>query len=457
MAIGGGRSQIEMSAQNLEGASGAKTLENTGSVRLLAEASRYAPGGVNSGRRKVFPAVCVRRAHGAYLEDVDGNQLIDYHAAYGPIILGHAYPAVDEAVATAIKDGVLFGLGTTEREVALAKRIVELVPSVESVLLSNTGNEATLNAVRVARAFTGRPLLLKFQGGFNGSHDYLLRNVLSRRELIGGRDPGSSGMLDAAVDSTLVCRFNDLDDVATAFKARGEQIAAVVLEPVLHNAPSILPKPGFLERLRSICDEWGALLIFDEVITGFRHHIGGYQTIAGVVPDITTMGKAMANGYPIAAFGGRREIMMRFTTVPGGDVFYGGTYNGNQAGVAAALATLDELEQRNVYEHIFALGERMRTGLCEISKRSSIPTAVSGYGSLYVLNFLEGDGRFASYDDAVLNDKDLQVRYRQELIRRGVFEMPENSGRNHISFSHTTEDIDRTLEIAEEALAAVAR
>jgi glutamate-1-semialdehyde 2,1-aminomutase len=432
------------------------TLSFTQSRTLLARASHYVPGGVHSGRRAFSPPVCVRSGKGAYLYDIDGNRLIDYHAAYGPIILGHADPGVNEAVMASLNDGVLFGIGTTESEVELAQRIVDLVPSVELVLFSNTGNEATLNAIRVARAFTGRQLIVKMQGSFNGSHDSVLRNILSTRSRIGKRDPGSAGMLDAAVDSCLVCRFNDTASLTTVFQQFGERIAAVILEPVLHNAPTVLPRPGYLAHVRATCDQWGALLIYDEVITGFRHSLGGYQQIAGVYPDLTTMGKALANGFPIAAVGGRRDIMERFTTRPEGDVFYGGTYNANGVGVAAALATLAVLQSEPVYTHIFALGDRMRSGLREIVSRVGIPAFVSGFGSIYCLNFLARDADFESYDDVVANDNALQVRYRKELIRRGVVEMPESHGRNHISYAHTQADVDETLEASEAALKAIA-
>lgn len=434
-----------------------KQLDFSKSAALLHEASRYVPGGVHSGRRKVTPPVCVRSAKGAYLYDLDGNRLIDYHAAYGPIILGHTYDAVTQAAVASLANGVLYGLGTTEAEAALARRITELVPSVETVLLANTGNEATLNALRVARAVTGRQLIVKMQGSFNGSHDAVLRNILSSRERTGERDPGSAGMLDAAVDTCLVCRFNDRDDITATFHKYGEQIAAVILEPILHNAPTILPTPGYLAHLRATCDEWGTLLIYDEVITGFRHSLGGYQAIAGVYPDLTTMGKALANGFPIAAFGGKRAIMDRFTTNSAGDVFYGGTYNANVPGVAAALATLAVLEAEPVYGHIFALGERMREGLWDVCRRVGVPAFVSGFGSIYCLNFLARDSAFVSYDDVLPNNNLLQVRYREELIRRGVFEMPEKLGRNHISYSHTDADISVTLEASEDALRAVCK
>jgi glutamate-1-semialdehyde 2,1-aminomutase len=299
---------------------------------------------------------------------------------------------------------------------------------------------------------TGRQKIVKFQGCYNGFHDYVLRNVLSTPDKLGERDPHSKGMLEAAVDATLVCRFNDLDDVGATLERCDGEVAAIVVEPIAHNSPGLLPHPDFLLGLRELCDRSGALLIFDEVITGFRHHIGGYQAIAGVSPDLTTMGKAIANGFPIAAIGGARRYMERFNTNPGGDVHFGGTYNGNAIGVEAALATIARLEDGRVHEHVFALGARMRAGLAAIAERAGIPAVVGGYGSLFVLCFMEGP--LNSYDDVLRNDTDLFMRYRRELIARGVFEMPESLGRSHISAAHTEDDIDRSLQVAEEALRA---
>jgi glutamate-1-semialdehyde 2,1-aminomutase len=278
----------------------------------------------------------------------------------------------------------------------------------------------------------------------------VLRNVISDAAMIGHRDPHSSGMLQAAVDATVVCRYNDLGDVERAFAAHDGAIAAVVIEPVGHNAPGILPEPGFLEGLRAICDRAGALLIFDEVITGFRHGLGGYQGICGVMPDLTTLGKAIANGFPLAAVAGRREHMERFTTNPAGDVHFGGTYNGNSVAVEAGLATIEHLEANPVHEHVFALGDRMRAGLRAIADEACVPAFVGGFGSIFVLCFM--DGPLRSYEDALRNDAARFVRYRRALIARGVFEMPESLGRSHISASHTADDIDRSLEAARDAL-----
>ena len=259
-------------------------------------------------------------------------------------------------------------------------------------------------------------------------------------------------MLDAAVDATLVCRFNDLADVEAAFDAHPEQIAAVVIEPIGHNSPGIVPEPGFLEGLRTLCDREGALLVFDEVITGVRHGLGGYQAIAGVTPDLTALGKAIANGFPLAAVAGRRVHMERFNTTSDGDVHFGGTYNGNAAAVEAGLATIEHLERHDVHAHVFRLGERMRSGLAAIAAQAGVPAVVGGFGSLFVLCFMEGPLR--SYEDVLRNDNALFMRYRRELIARGIFEMPESLGRSHISAAHTDDDVDRSLEAARDALRA---
>jgi glutamate-1-semialdehyde 2,1-aminomutase len=226
----------------------------------------------------------------------------------------------------------------------------------------------------------------------------------------------------------------------------------VIVEPIAHNAPGLLPAEGFLAGLRSACDQHGSVLIFDEVITGFRHALGGYQSLAGVDPDLTTLGKAIANGFPLAAVGGRRELMERYTTNPDGDVHYGGTYNGNSAAVEAGLATIELLEDGTVHERVFDLGARMRAGLEEIGRRAGIPVTGGGFGSLFVLCFMEGP--LESYDDVLRNDTDLFMRYRRELVKRGVFEMPESLGRSHIGAAHTREDVERSLETAERALSA---
>lgn len=423
----------------------------TESAALLAEAERYIVGGVNSRRRRTTPPISAARAFGAYLWDVDGRRYIDYSAAAGPIILGYSYPPVTQRVAETIRDRVLFCIGSTELEVELARKIVHHVPSVDQILMCNTGTEAVQYAIRLARAVTKRTKLIKFQGCYHGIGDYVLMNNQSHADRIYSRDPGSAGMLDALVDETLICRFNDLESVAETMRLNPDRVAAVIVEPIAHNAPGILPKPGFLEGLRHLCDENGALLIWDEIITGFRHALGGYQTIAGIDPDLTTFGKAMANGFPIAVVGGKQRYMERFSTNLLGDVAFAGTFNGSQVSVAAALATIQCLEDGKVYEHIFRLGDRMRTGLQQIGRRLGVPAFAAGYGSIFALLFMEGP--LETYEDSLRNDAALFERYRREMIARGCLEIPDSrSTRSHISYSHTDEDIDRTLEAAEESL-----
>jgi glutamate-1-semialdehyde 2,1-aminomutase len=424
-----------------------------GNERLHEEAKQYTPGGVHTAIRIASPPLCIRKAQGAYLWDEDGKRYIDYHAAFAPIVLGHCYPAVVERVVETIRQNDLYGVTTNHLEVQLAKKIVEHVPSVEQVLLCCTGSEATFHALRLSRAVTGRRKIIKFQGCYHGWFDYVLRNVISSPEAVNRWDPGSAGMLREAVENTLVCRFNDLDSVEDAIKTNTGDVAGIILEPIPHNVGCILPKQSFLEGLRRICDREGIVLIFDEVITGFRHHIGGYQAICGVTPDLTTMGKAIANGFPIAAIGGKRELMQRFNTRPGGDVFFSGTFNGHASGVAAALATIDCLASKDVHAHIFRLGERMRNGLKGIIARNGYPCMVAGFGSIYTMYFMS-ERPVENYDALLANDAAMYIRYRQELMKRGVFEIPMNLKRNHVGYSHTEADIDVSLEAAEDALRA---
>lgn len=420
---------------------------------LLCAACEVVPGGVHSARRVTVPPLCARSARGAYIEDVDGRMFVDYNAGCGAVILGHGDEEIVDRAAAAAKRCLLVGIGTTESELELAQKVVEHVPSVEQVLFCGSGSEATFNAIRLARAVTGRSKILKFDGCYHGSFDYVLLNVHSRPVPLGRRVPESAGEFSPAVDATIVCRFNDLDDVAEAFNSNVGEIAAVIVEPVAHNAPGIMPRPGFLEGLRGLCDRERALLIFDEVITGFRHHIGGYQAVAGVMPDVTTLGKAMANGFPIAAVGGRRTLMSRFMTRDDGDVAWGGTYAANGLAVAAALATIARLEDGEVYRHIFALGEIMRAGLEELVARTGVPATVCGYGSIFSLCFV--DHPLRSYDDLRDDDVDLFLRYRRGLMARGVFEVPDVDGyRSHISAAHSEPDVERSLKAAEESLEA---
>lgn len=423
---------------------------NTKSKELYEEAKRHTPGGVHTSIRNVDPHLIFTKAEGAYIYDADGNKYVDYQAAFGPYILGHNYKKVNERVIEALSITDLYGVGTTNLEIKCAGEITKNVPSADQVLFCNSGSEATYHAIRLSRAVTNRTKLIKFQGCYHGWHDYVARNMLSAPDMIGKRDPGSAGMLDEAIDNTLICTFNDLDDVENTFNKNKNEIAAIIVEPIPHNIGCIMPEEGFLQGLRDLCDKQGALLIFDEVITGFRHDLGGFQKIAGVTPDLTTMGKAMANGFPMAAVAGKKEYMERFNTNPGGDVWFAGTFNGHAIGTSATIATMEVMETEPVHNHIFDLGDRMRNGIQEIHERLGVKAYVAGFGSVWTTYFMDFEPK--NYTDLMKNDAEMYVTYRKKLIERGFFKMPMNIKRNHISYSHTKEDIDNTLQAIEDVL-----
>ena len=418
------------------------------SQAIFEQAQRYIPGGVSSANRLVEPNLVFTRAQGAYIYDADGKRYIDYHAGFGPPVLGHCHPEVNQRVSEAMARVDLVGIGTTELEIQLAQKIAEHVPSAERVLFCNSGSEATFAAIRLARAVTGRRKLIKFQGCYHGGHDAVLMNVISPPEKMGQKDPLSAGMTPEVVDDTLVLPFNDVEEVSQTLQEQGGAIAAVILEPIPHNIGCVLPRPEFLRALRDLTQKYGLVLIFDEVITGFRHGLGGYQKIAGVTPDLTTMGKAMANGYPLAALAGRADLMEHCR--PGGDVFFSGTFNSHPVGVAAALATVEILERPGSYEHLFRLGERVRNGMREITERLGVEAAVAGFGSVWVTYFMAPP--VENYADLLRNDAQKFVTYRRKLIERGIYKLPVNLKRNHISLAHTEADIDETLAAAEAML-----
>ena len=417
---------------------------------LAARAAAVIPGGVNSGQRRVpgLEDLVVTATSGATFTDAEGRTYTDYHAAFGPPLLGHNDPDVDAAVAATARSVGLMGVGVTPVEIELAERLCELVPSVERVLLTETGSEATFHAIRVARAATGRRYVIKFQGCYHGWHDAVAMNVISLPENVGRHDPLSKGVLPEVTEATIVCRFNDADDVERALT--DHDVAAIILEPIPHNIGAVLPAEGFLERLRELATKHGTVLIFDEVITGFRHALGGYQSIAGVTPDLTTLGKAMGNGWPISALGGSAELMDMFSTTPGRPAFFAGTFNGHPPTAAAALATIEKLQREPVHEHVFRLGERTRAGLAALYARLGVTAVVSGYGSVFLTYFLDGPVR--SYDDLLANDVDLFVGYRRELMKERIFELPLNLKRSHFSYAHTDADVDRLLEATEVAV-----
>lgn len=428
------------------------------STQLFAEACRYIPGGVNTSIRVLPRNLVFTRAQGSKIYDADGNEYVDYHAAFGPPILGHCHPAVNQRVFETLQQIDLIGTGTTELETQLAKKICEHVPCAEKVLFCNSGSEATYHAIRLARAVTGRRKIIKFQGCYHGFHDAVAMNVISRPEIAGaGRgpyphDPLSAGGVKEAVENTIVLTFNNIHEVADTVRHHKGEIAAIILEPIPHNIGCVLPKHEFLAGLRQIATEMDIVLIFDEVITGFRHGLGGYQKICGITPDLTALGKAIANGYPCAALCGRADLMEHFATA-GGDVFFAGTFNAHPLGTAAALATMEELEKPETYQHIFRLGDKVRQGLTEMVERLGIKATVVGFGSVFLTYFMEPP--IENYTDLLRNDAEKFVAYRLKMLEHGIFKLPMNLKRNHVSASHTDEDVDRTLAAAEVCLKEV--
>jgi len=422
---------------------------------LSDRAWKVIPGGTNSVHRQAegLEDLVVVSTSGATFTDVRGRTYTDYHGGFGPPILGHNDPDVTGAVVAALARTDFVGVGVTPTEIEAAERIVELIPSVEKVLLVNSGTEATLHAVRLARAATGRRFLIKFQGCYHGWHDAVAMNVMSKPTMLNEKDPLSAGILPDALDATLIVPFNDLAAVQAAFADHLDDVAAVIVEPIAHNIGAILPNDGFLAGLRTLCDTNGTVLIFDEVITGFRHALGGIQDVFGVRPDLTTLGKAMANGYPVGAVGGRADLMDMFSTLTGGVLFSGGTFNGHPAIAAAVCATIAKLRAEHVHDYLFALGDRARNGLTEVFGSIDVPTVVSGFGSIWASYFLEPP--VESYSDLLRNDAALYVGYRRELMSAGIFELPVNLKRNHLSYAHTEADVDRLVYATGKAVTRV--
>lgn len=418
------------------------------SQAIIEQAQRYIPGGVSSANRLVEPNLVFTRAQGAYIFDAEGKRYIDYHAAFGPPLLGHCNPEVNQRVVEAIAQIDVTGSGSSELEAQLAEKLCQHIPSAEKVLFCNSGSEATYAALRLARAVTGRRKIIKFQGCYHGWHDAVLMNVISPADKVGKKDPLSAGMLPEAVENTLVLPFNDIEAVRQTLEQQGQEVSAIILELIPHNIGCVFPHPAFVQGLRDLTRQYGVILIFDEVVTGFRHGLGGYQKVIGVTPDLTTMAKAIANGYPLATLAGRADLLDHCK--PGGDVFFAGTFNAHPVGVAAALATIEILERPESYAHLFSLGDRVQQGLRELTQKHGVKASVAGFGSVFLVYFMEPP--IDSYTDLLRNDAAKFVAYRRKMIEHGIYELPVNLKRNHISLAHTTADIDETLEAADAVL-----
>ncbi len=380
------------------------------------------------------------RGEGAWIEDIKGNRYVDWVMSWGPLVLGHADAAVVEAVREAALDGTTFG-APTEREVLLAEEIVDAVPSVERVRLVSSGTEAAMSAVRLARAVTGRERIVKFAGCYHGHADALLASAGSGLATLG--IPSSPGVPAAATADTLVCAYNHLESVRVAAERHGDDIAAVLVEPVAANMGVVPPEPGFLEGLRELCDELGALLVFDEVITGFRLARGGAQELYGVAPDLTILGKIVGGGLPLAAFGGPAEVMDELA--PAGAVYQAGTLSGNPIATAAALATLEQLRGGDVYNRLERTAAELERGLVEAVSGQA---HVQRVGSLLTLFFRREPVH--DFDDASASDTEAYGAWWRHLVERGVYVAPSQYEAMFVSIAHGSGEVDRTVEATAE-------
>ncbi len=423
------------------------------SETLFERAQHRIPGGVNSpvrafrsvGRHPLF----IAKAKGSKLWDVDGNEFIDYVGSWGPMILGHAHERVLEAVQKAAMDGTSFG-AATEREVEMAEVIARLMPSVEMVRMVNSGTEATMSAIRVARAFTGREKIIKFEGCYHGHADSFLIKAGSGAMTLG--IPDSPGVTKSTGNDTLTAQFNDLASVQQLVDAHPNQIACVIVEPVVGNMGCIPPKPGFHQGLRDLCTRNGIVLIFDEVMTGFRVAPGGAQELYKIIPDLTTLGKIIGGGLPVGAYGGKREIMKMIA--PSGPVYQAGTLSGNPLAMAAGLATLKTLlASPDLYAQLEEMSSRLEKGIQGIIDRRRLPLTQNRVGSMFTL-FFTGTSVF-NYVTAKSSDTKAFGNYFGEMLDRGVYLAPSQFEAAFLSSAHSREDIDKTIEAVDQSLGRV--
>jgi glutamate-1-semialdehyde 2,1-aminomutase len=415
-------------------------------VSLYQEACKYIPGGVNSPVRAFRGVggepIFIKQAAGAHIVAADGRRFIDYVGSWGPMIVGHAHPHVIAAVRRVAADGLSFG-GPTELETQLARRVTELMPSVELVRFVSSGTEATMSAIRLARGFTGRETIVKFEGCYHGHSDSLLIKAGSGALTFGV--PTSPGVPRALAAHTVTLDYNDSDQVRDAFRQIGGEIACVIVEPVAGNMNCIPPAPGFLETLREVCDRSGALLIFDEVMTGFRVALGGAQELYGVRPDLTTLGKIIGGGMPVGAFGGRREVMERLA--PLGPVYQAGTLSGNPVAMAAGIATLELVSAPGFHAHLNAITDILVQRLSDAALSSGIPLATNHVCGMFGLFFTE-QRRVDSFAKVMACDTDRFKRFFHRMLEECVYFAPSAFEAGFVSAAHSSGDIDATIAAA---------
>ncbi|MCG8424437.1 MAG: glutamate-1-semialdehyde 2,1-aminomutase [Proteobacteria bacterium] len=422
------------------------------SGELFARARNRIPGGVNSPVRACRSVgadpVFVSHGDGCYITDADGKRYIDMISSWGPLILGHTHPEVMEAISEAMASGTTFG-APTELEVRFAEAICDAVPSIEKVRAVSSGTEATMSALRLARGFTGRDLLIKADGGYHGHVDFLLVAAGSGAATLG--IPGSRGVPESEAKNTLLVPYNDLDAVRQAFEAHPDRIAALIIEPVAGNMGVVPPADGYLAGLRQLTKEHGALLIFDEVITGFRVGYGGAQTHYGVSPDLTCLGKIIGGGLPAAAFGGRADIMDHLA--PDGEVYQAGTLSGNPMAMAAGIKTMEILRRPRTYERLETLGARLERGLHSAVQKAGVKACINRVGSAMTLFFTAGP--VADYGSARRSDTEQYGRFFSAMRQHGIFIAPSQFEAMFVSLAHSDNDIDEIVSKAEDSLQVV--
>lgn len=417
------------------------------SHELFIRAEQRIPGGVNSPVR-AFRGVggeplFFKRGEGAYLIDEDGKRYIDYVASWGPMIAGHAHPSVVKAVQEAAAQSLGFG-APTAIEVEMAEKICALVPSIEMVRLVSSGTEATMTALRLARGYTGRDKIVKFEGCYHGHSDSLLIKAGSGALTLGV--PTSPGVPAALAQHTLTLDYNDLEQVRAAFKQHGKDIACIIVEPVAGNMNCVPPAPGFLQGLRAVCDEYGSVLIFDEVMTGFRVALGGAQQVYGVRPDLTTLGKVIGGGLPVAAFGGRKDIMHKIA--PLGPVYQAGTLSGNPVALAAGLATLKLIEQPEFFARLTAITQRFTEGMAQRARQAKIPLATNQVGGMFGLFFTETPV-VHSFAQVMACNVERFKKFFHGMLEQGVYLAPSAFEAGFVSSAHGDKEINATLSAAE--------
>ncbi len=421
----------------------------TNSHELFQAATQLIPGGVNSPVRAFRGVggdpVFMQRGFGPHLFDVTGKRYIDYVGSWGPLILGHAHPQVIAAVIEVMQYGLSFG-APTELETQMANKLCTLMPSLELVRMVNSGTEATMSAIRLARGYTKRDLIVKFEGCYHGHADSLLVKAGSGALTLG--EPSSPGVPKSLAALTLTLNYNDSEQVKQTFAQQGERIAAIIVEPVAGNMNCILPQPGFLETLRDACNQYGSVLIFDEVMTGFRVALGGVQAHYGIQPDLTTLGKIIGGGLPVGAFGGSKTIMEHIS--PLGTVYQAGTLSGNPIAMAAGLATLLELESPNFFDTIEQQVHKLTQGLRDLAKNAHIPFTTNQIGGMFGLFFTDTDP-VTNYTQATNCNESQFKRFFHAMLERGIYLAPSAFETGFMSITHTDTEIDATLQAAEEA------